>query len=300
MKTIRKSDSGYPYLLREIYNAPGRIFVKGDLGVLKKTCVSVVGTRKCSDYGEMMVKKIVADLAALDVVIVSGLALGIDTMAHKEALKNGLNTIAVLGSGLRNVYPKSNYSLAERIERNGLLISEYSEDEDPKKMNFPARNRIISGLSVATIVIEAPEKSGALITAKFALDQGREIFVVPGDVDRVNSQGILNLLQYNAAYPVRDGKDVIEVLKRQPYLFSEEEVISEDDKEEGDKYFVKTLNLEDYEKEVFLNISESRRCSLESIIKKVDLPAQKILAAISLLEIKGLIACSQGKYRRKI
>ena len=166
-----------------------------------------------------MTQKIIEELAVLDIAIVSGMAIGIDTIAHKTALKLNIPTIAVLGSGLNNIYPKANLKLAQKIAQNGLILSEYEPDAPPLNYNFPQRNRLISGLSVATIVVEAPEKSGALITARFALNQGREIFVVPGDADRVNSKGITKLMQKGAAYPVTCGQDIIESLKIQPHLY---------------------------------------------------------------------------------
>ncbi|MFC1615748.1 DNA-processing protein DprA [Patescibacteria group bacterium] len=295
---IEKIEPEYPFLLREIYKPPDPIYFRGKKEYLKKTCISIVGTRKNTEYGKSLCWKIVEDLTALDVVIVSGLAYGIDTIAHQAALKMKLPTIAVLGSGIERIYPEANRDLAEEIAEYGLIISEYPGKEAPKAYNFVARNRIISGLSIATIIVEAPEKSGALITAKYALDQGREIFAVPGDVSERNNLGTLGLLQYSAAYPIKDGKDVIDVLKRQPFLFSEPENNSQKSKKKDDN-FITTLSMDNDEKDVFFSISKKRSINVDKIIKKLQLPTHQVLSILSILEIKGLILCKNGKYLRK-
>src|SRR3989338_2643499 len=166
------SDKRYPALLKQIFSPPAVLFCKGNLELLSSPCISIVGTRRSSDYGEFMTRKIINELSATSLTIVSGLAKGIDTIAHDAAMKNNMPTIAVLGSGMHNIYPQQNKGLAEQIKGKGLIITEYEDEETPQKCNFPKRNRIISGLSIATLVIEAPEKSGALITAKLALEQG--------------------------------------------------------------------------------------------------------------------------------
>jgi DNA processing protein len=280
-----------PAHLQEVYDPPNGLYYKGKTDCLGKTCISIVGTRKYTDYGEFMTQNIVEELAVLDIAIVSGLAKGIDTIAHEAALKNGIPTIAVLGSGLENIYPRENERLAHEITRTGLLLSEYEPYGEPLKYNFPQRNRIISGLSVATIVIEAPEKSGALITARFALEQGREIFVVPGDVDRPNSKGILNLLQRGGAYPITSGQDVIEQLKIQPHLFPAEK--SQEKPKELPYKFTPD------EQKIIENMQKRRPITLEELARKSPQPTEKILATLSILEIKGLITTKDGKYLRK-
>ena len=307
--SIKIEDTAYPHLLREIYNSPKKLYYKGDLEVLEKTCISIVGTRKYSEYGELMTEKIVEELAVIDVAIVSGLAKGIDTIAHKAALKNGLKTIAVLGSGLDNIYPKQNIKLAEKIEQNGLILSEYEPTAEPLDFHFPQRNRIVSGLSVASIVVEAPEKSGALITAKLALDQGREIFAVPGDIDRENSIGALRLIQHSGAYPISSGQDVIEVLKKQPYLFevqvSEPETSSSTPRKSKPKQSpIKAKSITSYkltpeESEILSIIPARRSFNVDEILSKTSISPRNILSALSLLEIKELIVTKDGKYLRK-
>ncbi len=297
---IKKNDSKYPRLLHEIYNPPKMLYAKGNLNLLSKTCISVIGTRKFSDYGKRMCKKIISELKDLNVCIVSGLAMGIDTIAHESALENNMDTIAVLGSGINNIYPKSNLELANKIAFTGLLLSEYPDMSEPQSFHFPQRNRIVSGLSVATIVIEAPERSGTLITARLALEQGREIFAVCGDADRENSIGTLRLLQYSAAYPIRSGLDVIEVLKRQPTLFEKYDRNKEKKSSVVSQESAKnmSLNLSQNEIKVFDSISLHRGTDVSVIQKKSDLKISEILATLSILELKGFISNNIGKYRR--
>jgi DNA processing protein len=289
IKSIQKNDTDYPALLKELHEPPQKLYYVGNLDTLKKTCISVVGTRSYTDYGEFMTNKIIEELAILDIAIVSGLAKGIDAIAHKAALENNIPTIAVLGNGLKNIYPTVNLGLAQKIIQNGLLLSEYEPEIVPLKYNFPQRNRIVSGLSIATIVVEAPEKSGALITARLALEQGREIFVVPGDADRKNSKGIIQLIQSSGAYPICCGEDVIEVLKIQPHLFPPV-------KAENPPTLYKFTP---EEAQIFNSMQKRRPTTLEQIAKKTTLVTEKILSTLSILEIKGLISTKDGKYLRK-
>ncbi len=298
---ITKNHNSYPYLLKQIHSAPQKLYYKGNIKLLKKTCLSIVGTRKYSQYGAFTTNKIVKELSVLDIAIVSGLAKGIDTIAHKAAIENSLPTIAVLGSGIDNIYPKENSSLAEKLIKKNLILSEYPEKEEPKKTNFPQRNRIVSGLSVATIVIEAPKKSGALITAQLALEQGREIFVVPGDIDRRNSTGILHLLQKGSAYPISSGEDVIEILKIQPYLFDYNNCKRDKPpkhltkKQKTDKIY----NFTAEESAILKSMPLHRKISLDKIKKKTALETSTILSTLSILEIKNLICTKDGKYLRR-
>ncbi len=284
----------YPPLLKEIGQVPEKLFFRGDVSVLEKICISVVGTRFNTDYGEFVTEKIIEELAIMDVTIVSGLARGIDTIAHKTALRKGLKTVAVLGSGLDNIYPKENFFLAKEIEKNGLLISEYPKDTPPFQMNFPQRNRLISGLSVATVVTEAPAKSGALITADFALEQGRDIFVVPGDVDRPSSLGILKLLQNGAGYPVSSGFEIIELIKKQPLLIKEDFNINK-----KNDFVFENFKLNAEETLVIGNFDKRAGSTPEKLAEKTSLPIHQILTTLSFLEIKKLIYPTNGKYKLK-
>jgi len=213
------NDPEYPRILKEIYDPPQGIYIRGNIEILNKSGLAVVGTRKATAYGIKATEEIIKNLPP-GLVIVSGLALGIDTVAHRAALKKNIPTIAVLGSSVddQSIYPRENAKLAyEIIAKGGAIISEYEPPSPPQKQNFPARNRIISGLSKAVIVIEAPEKSGALITAKCALEQNREVYALPGNVFSENSQGTNNLIK-QGAHPITSFKEVIEEIGHQDQL----------------------------------------------------------------------------------
>ena len=190
-------DKDYPDFLREIANPPLVLYVKGDCRVLDKFSFAIVGSRTPTQYGLSMAAEFSYRLSALGIVIISGLARGIDTIAHRQALKNN-KTIAVLGSGLLNVYPKENKGLACDISQKGALISEFPLLKSPLKENFPRRNRIVSGLSKGVLVVEAAARSGALITARLACEQNREVFAMPGSIDSSLSKGAHRLIKEGA------------------------------------------------------------------------------------------------------
>lgn len=210
MQTIDIKHKSYPTLLKEIYDPPQTLYVNGQLRAKEKYPLAVVGTRKVSLYGKKITRSLVEALAQAGFTIISGLALGVDGIAHQTTLDVGGKTIAVLGSGLDIIYPSFHQQLAQKIiESNGAIISEYELKTRPSKWTFPARNRIVAGMSLGTLVIEAPKKSGALITARFALEQGREVFAVPGSVYNENSAGC-NLLIKMGAKPVTKPEDILE------------------------------------------------------------------------------------------
>jgi len=210
MQTIDVKHKNYPKLLKEIYDPPQTLYVNGPLKSKEKYPLAVVGTRKVSLYGQKITRSLVKVLAQAGFTIISGLALGVDGIAHQTTLDVGGRTIAVLGSGLDIIYPSSHQQLAQKIiESNGVIVSEYEPKSRPSKWTFPARNRIVAGMSLGTLVIEAPKKSGALITARFALEQGREVFAVPGSVYNENSAGC-NLLIKMGAKPVTKPEDILE------------------------------------------------------------------------------------------
>jgi len=205
-------DEGYPENLKNIYDPPVVLYIKGSFKKEDELSVSIVGSRKCTYYGMNMADKIAEQLASAGVTVVSGFARGIDTSAHKGALKAKGRTIAVLGSGLDNIYPVENKPLVEKIIKNGALISEFPMSMPPNKNNFPRRNRLISGLSRAVLVVEAANRSGALITADFALEQGRDVFAVPGTADRLLSMGTNSLIKQGAKL-VDSAEDILEEFK---------------------------------------------------------------------------------------
>lgn len=200
IEKIKINDNEYPRLLKNIYDPPKQIYILGNKEILNNESIAIVGSRNATEYGKKVALKLAKDLSEKGIVIVSGLAKGIDSYSHLGTLySNTGKTIAVLGSGIIEMYPKENIILAkEIIKRGGCIISEYSPYTKPNKMNFPKRNRIISGLSKGVIIVEATEKSGALITADFALEQGRDVFAIPGDIFNKNYVGTNKLIQDGA------------------------------------------------------------------------------------------------------
>lgn len=210
IKTITISDSDYPALLKQIHQPPHLLYYLGDIKNLTN-CLAVVGSREHSEYGQQVTKRLISGLLNQSkITIVSGLAKGIDSLAHWAALENGGRTVAVLGSGFNHLYPRENYGLVQRIiQQGGCLISEYPPDTEPAKHYFPARNRIISGLCWGTLIIEAAASSGSLITGRYALEQNREVFAVPGNIYSPTSMGANNLIKLGAK-PVLSVDDILE------------------------------------------------------------------------------------------
>ncbi|ECL8006271.1 DNA-protecting protein DprA [Listeria innocua] len=202
-------DENYPELLKEIYEAPPLLFYKGNLDLLKKQAIAIVGTRRMSEYGRKACASLAVELSNHGFTIVSGLALGIDAEAHKASLRNTGATIAVLGSGVNKIYPRTNELLAKEVIKQGLLLSEYLPNEEARRWYFPERNRIISGLALGTVIIEAAERSGSLITADFALEQNRQVFAVPGNIYIDTWRGTNRLIQEGAKL-VLNANNIIE------------------------------------------------------------------------------------------
>ncbi len=211
IEIITKDSPEYPEHLKSIPDAPERLYFSGDIRLIEHPLIAIVGTRRCSPYGRWAADKIAERIARCGVSVVSGMASGIDTAAHKGCIKGGMPTIAVLGTGVDICFPASNRQLHERIAAEGLLISEYPPGEGGRPAYFPQRNRIISGLSKSVIVVEGAPKSGSMITAKLALEQGRDVFAVPGNIDQPNSRGV-NKLIADGAYPILELESVCEVL----------------------------------------------------------------------------------------
>ena len=213
VRILTIKDDKYPKLLKEIYDPPAMLYTKGEFKETDEFSLAVVGTRKMSSYGQQVVLQITRDLARAGITIVSGMATGIDSLSHKASLEGGGRTIAVIGSGIdkESIYPSLNRKLAREIISNGVLISEYPIGTLPLRGHFPSRNRIISGLALGVLVIEAPESSGALITAQAALDQNRQVFAIPGNIYAQNSLGSNNLIKMGAKL-VTSANDVLEEL----------------------------------------------------------------------------------------
>ena len=202
-------DRDYPQALRQTDSAPPVLYVDGALDEADRLAVAIVGTRRASSYGREIAHQLATELARNGITVVSGLALGIDTVAHTAALRAGGRTLSVLGSGVDQIYPTQNRGLAQEIRQKGAIISEYWLGTRPEAMNFPPRNRIISGLSQAIVIVEAGERSGALITATFAAEQGREVFAIPGSILHPGSLGCNRLIQQGAT-PLLSVDDVLD------------------------------------------------------------------------------------------
>ena len=217
IRCIRRRDAEFPLLLAAIHDPPPRLYARGaaDVALLAEPAVAIVGARACSAYGRSVTRSLARELAAAGLVVVSGMARGIDGEAHRGALEGGGRTVAVLGCGIDRDYPAAHAELARRIGEDGLVLSEYEPGVEPAPWRFPARNRIIAGMCSATVVVEARERSGALITADFALEEGRDVLAVPGEITSALSAGANALLKLGAT-PVTSATDVLELYGIEP------------------------------------------------------------------------------------
>ena len=274
IKEISIEDGNYPKLLKEIKDAPKVLYYRGEIK-FDENCFAVVGTRRFSSYGKQVALEIAGDLAEAGLTIVSGLAPGIDTFAHTSVVERNKRTIAVLGTGLdeKTIYPQSNLKLAEKIlETGGALISEYPPGTPGSQFTFPQRNRIISGLSLGILVIEAKQKSGALITAEWAKKQGRKVFAVPGPIYSSNSKGCHYLIKKGAKL-VENAEDI---LKEFNLTCLKPEVKHE-------------FMGKNEEESLILNILKEEALDVDKIIERTKLPAQKIASTLAILEIEGRV-----------
>lgn len=278
-------DERYPPLLRRLSDAPVALYVLGTVEPADERLVAVVGTRRPSDYGRRVAYHIGAELAAAGITVVSGLAEGIDTAAHKGALDVGGRTFAVLGCGLDRLYPRSNKMLARRIADNGALLTEFPLGATPQPWHFPQRNRLISGMSLAVIVVEAPAGSGALITADWAAEQGREVFVVPGPLDQPSFEGNHRLLR-EGAHLFTSVADLLDELHLRPISTGaarDQPSLPELPAPEAQVWRILTTEWK----------------HADDIVRESGLPSSDALAALTMLELKGLAERSQGnRFRR--
>ncbi|MFW5647476.1 MAG: DNA-processing protein DprA [Candidatus Alkaliphilus sp. MAG34] len=274
-------DSAYPSKLKNIYDPPYTIFIKGNKIEFDMPLISIVGTRRATPYGKWAAHRFAKELAEWGVGIISGLALGVDTCGHKGALDGNGYTIGVLGCGLDQYYPASNRALMDKIFERGCVISEYCLGTPPLKYHFPARNRIVSGLSDGVIVIEAPEKSGALITADFALDQGKDIYALPGNINNIQSRGVNKLIR-DGARILLEIDDIIENLK---YRYSMHKTNTEQ---------LAKNDLSELETQVF-NIVKRNPINIDLIINETGIKASELNPILTILEIKGYINQMPGK-----
>ncbi|MCD5396250.1 MAG: DNA-processing protein DprA [Candidatus Pacebacteria bacterium] len=270
IKIVKEKESLFPESLKKIKNPPKTLYLLGDLDIKNKPILAVVGTRRCTDYGKKVVINFTKNLAEAGFIIVSGLAKGIDTLAHKTCLEYKGKTIAVLGSGLDRIYPKENKVLAEEIlKQGGAIISEYPPGTPPNHFHFPERNRIIAGLSLGVLVIEAREKSGALITADWAFLQKKPVFAVPGPIYEETSSGCHLLIQKGAKL-VTSPDQILQFF--------------------GVSFKKRKTKIEGTDEEkIILNLLLDKTLHIDQIIQKSKVKPQKVLQILSKLELEGKI-----------
>ncbi len=273
VQALTWDSSDYPPLLAQIPDAPPLIFVRGALKPADEWAVAVVGTRKVSPYGREVVRRLVPELARAGLTVVSGLARGIDGMAHSIALAEGGRTIAVLGSGVDTIYPPEHRKLAEAIIENGAVISDYPMGAQPEAANFPPRNRIISGLSLGTVIVEAGLPSGALITADFALEQGRDVFAVPGSILNAASAGSNRLIR-DGAHVVTEVSDILEVLQLEQVPEKQAARM--------------TLPSSPTEAALFQHLTSEPR-HLDELAREADLAVAIVSSTLVMMELKGMV-----------
>jgi len=282
---IPRGDERYPARLAEIYDPPPVLYVKGELDSPETPAVAIVGTRGATSYGKMAAEQLARGLAAAGVTVVSGLAMGVDAAAHRGALDGGGRTIAVLGNGLDRVYPSHHARLAQQIAEHGALVTEFPLGTKPDATNFPRRNRIISGLTSGTLVVEAGERSGALITAAFAAEQGRDVLAVPGSIFSPASRGTNNLIR-DGATPVTSAEDVLAELapSRVPRQLTVEDILPLDETERA-----------------LLDVLTAEPLHIDEIARAVSLPMSVVSASLAMMELKGIARQTGGmNYMRGI
>lgn len=288
IKIVTCLDDDYPAQLREISNPPLVLYFMGDIS--PRLSVSIVGTRHPTDYGIKHASKISFDLASSGICIVSGLARGIDSVVHRSAIKAKGITRAIIGSGLKKIYPPENRSIINKIiEYGGAVISEYPLDTAPLKFNFPRRNRLISAFSFATVVIEGDFSSGALITARYAVEQGREVMALPGPVDVRQSNGPNKLIK-DGAYPVRNAMDVID-------LIPASELFGIDINKIKDNQTSKKYEMSDDAARIYTILKEKGSLSVDEIADILSLNVSEALAYLFELETIGAVELCGGRYK---
>ena len=271
-------DADYPNLLREVADPPPVLFVKGTLTEADNWAVSIVGTRQCTVYGREVAEMLSTELARNHITVISGMARGIDAAAHAACLKATGRTVAVLGCGVDVVYPPEHKKLAQQIVEQGAIVSDYPIGTPPDAMNFPPRNRIISGLSMGVIVVEADDKSGALITTDFATEQGRDVFAVPGNIFNRSSRGTNKLIQ-NGAKMVLDINSILEELNLNMV---------------ADRVEVQTAMPENETERVLMTKLSHEPLATDELVRTLQLPAEVVSATLALMELKGMVRQASG------
>ena len=273
VRVLTWEDDEYPSLLRQIYGPPPVLYVRGELHPDDEWAVAVVGTRKATVYGKEVARRLCSELARNRVTVVSGLARGIDGVAHRAALDAGGRTIAVMGCGLDRIYPPEHRKLAQDIIGNGALVSDYPLGVPPDAGNFPPRNRIISGLSLGVVVVEAGERSGALITVNFALEQGREVFAVPGNILNRSSMGC-NRLIHDGAKMVLGVEDILEELNLTMIAHQAQ---------------ARAALPADETEARLLELISDEPLHVDELCRRSQLPIQRVSSALTMMELKGMV-----------
>lgn len=286
VKAVTFWEEDYPENLKNIFDPPAFLFVRGTLSDSDRYSVAVVGTRECTPYGKWITEVLAQELAIRGITVVSGLARGIDTIAHGAAIQNGGRTLAILGSGVDRIYPSENFKLAMDVTTHGALISDYPMRTSPDAVNFPGRNRIISGITLGTLIVEAGEKSGALITAEYAVEQNREVFAVPGNVNVNQSRGPNRLIK-NGAKLVESVDDILIELEHKLLP------LAQPAKKE------KILQLNFHEQSVYDCIANDPR-HIDQISKTANMSISETLSHLLSLELMGAVKQLSGKHFIKI
>ncbi len=284
IEIITYEDDDYPQALKYIHAPPAILYVKGEFDFQDQKVVGIVGTRKFTSYGKRATIKIAGTLAGFGFTIVSGMARGIDTFAHRATLDSGGKTVAVLGSGLDVIYPRQNINLAREIIREGALISEFPPGTPPAAGNFPRRNRIISGLSYGLVVVEAAERSGALITADYALEQGKDVFAVPGNIDSPYSRGCNKLIKEGAVMV----ESPLDIVQEMGYDFTDVPEL----KDNPANYTPEETGL--------LSFLSPQPMHIDDILNVSKISSQELNSLLTSLELKGAVKQLIGKYFQKI
>ncbi|MGS2763479.1 DNA-processing protein DprA [Sinomicrobium sp. M5D2P9] len=291
-------DENYPEALKHCVDGPVLLFSSGSMDLKRKKMISIVGTRRITTYGRYFCERLIAELAPLDPVIVSGFAYGVDITAQKAAMKNGLQTIGCLAHGLNQVYPKAHKQYVEQVESNGGFVTDFWSSSKPERENFLRRNRIIAGLSEATIVIESAEKGGSLVTADIAHSYNREIFAVPGRTDDRYSTGCNNLIKRQKAHMLTSVEDLIYVMGWHRELRADpapEEHTGINDRKSRVVQPGLFMELDDVEKTIYDFLSENGRELLDIIALQCGIPVYKVSSTLLNMEMKGAVRPLPGK-----